>query len=405
MSEHGQSAVEFFTNCRFVDVQAGTVTSKRTVRAVDGLIADTDAGIPPLGAATVDLHNLYVLPGLVSCHAHLQGLYPYSKRSESEPQQLTALRAAHRAARALDAGITTVRCVHEQSRADLAVRTAAAEGWLDAPRILGAGCALTVAGGHGDGLGCVIASGKDGFRRAADAELDAGADHVKIFLTGGLARSGERLEDLQMSPDEIAGSVEAAAARGTYVVAHAASSLAIRAGLAAGVRSFEHGYRLGAATAAQLAAAGAFLTPTLVVTNAAGWMSRQGFDPQAIARAEDAREQHKQSTELAIAAGVRLVNGTDFPPADSFENGCPMFIREAELLTAAGMTPLDSLRAATVTPAALLGLTGQIGVIAPGAEADMVAVPTDPLQSASALRGIEVVIKAGRVIRAGMSSA
>jgi imidazolonepropionase-like amidohydrolase len=401
MSPHSRSAAEFFTNCRIVDVQAGVITGRRTVRAVDGVVADTDAGSPPLGADAVDMRGMYVLPGLVSCHAHLQAQYPYSKRSEAELPQVTVLRAAYCAARTLEAGITTVRCVHEQSRADLAVRTGAAAGWLSAPRILAAGRALTVAGGHGHGLGCVVTSGKDGFRNAAAAELAAGADHVKIFLTGGLARSGERVGDLQMHPDEIAGAVAAAEAHGSYVVAHAASSHAIRAGLAVGVRSFEHGYELDAATAARLAAAGVFLTPTLVVTHASGWMSRQGFDSQAIARNEQAREQHEQSAGLAVAAGVRLVNGTDFPPADSIEDDCPMFVREAELLTEAGMTPLDSLRAATLTPADLLGLTGQVGTITPGAAADMVALPEDPLQSASALRGIQLVIKGGQVIRAG----
>ena len=401
MLPRSRSAAEFFTNCRIVDLHAGAVTSKRTVRVVDGIVADTDAGSTPPGADAVDMRGMYVLPGLVSCHAHLQAQYPYSKRSETEPPQLTALRAAHSAARTLEAGITTVRCVHEQSRADLAVRTGAAAGWLDAPRILAAGRALTVAGGHGDGLGCVVASGKDGFCSAAAAELAAGADHVKIFLTGGLARAGERVGDLQMHPDEIAGAVEAAQTQGSYVVAHAASGHAIRAGLAAGVRSFEHGYELDTATAASLAAADVFLTPTLVVTHASGWMSRQGFDSQAIARNEQAREQHEHSAELAIAAGVRLVNGTDFPPADSLEDGCPMFVREAELLTEAGMTPLDSLRAATLTPADLLGLAGQVGTITPGAVADMVALPQDPLQSASALRGIQLVIKGGQVIRAG----
>jgi imidazolonepropionase-like amidohydrolase len=389
----------FFTNSRIVDVDAGLTTSRQTIHVVDGTVADTDAGSPPAAADIVDLRGRYVLPGLINCHTHLQGQYPYSRRSAGELPSVTALRAAHQATRTLHAGITTVRCVHEQSRADLAVRSADAAGWVAAPGILGAGRALTVAGGHGDGLGCVVASGRTGFRDAASTELAAGADHVKIFLTGGLARGAESIDDLQMTSAEIAGAVEAAKASGTYVVAHAGGAQAIQAGLVAGVRSFEHGYRLNPAIAAQLAAAGAFLTPTLVVTHAEDWMTRLGFDQQAIDRTEAIRQEHEHSVRLAITAGIHLVSGTDFPPADDWGGNCPMLVREVELLHAAGLTPLESLRSATVTAADLLRLTGKIGSIAPGARADMIAVPNDPLDSPSALRQIQVVIKSGDVIR------
>jgi imidazolonepropionase-like amidohydrolase len=400
MAGRGDRLTErFFTNCRIVDVNAGLTTGRRTIRVVDGTIADADAGSPPAAADAVDLRGRYVLPGLVNCHTHLQGQYPYSRRSAGELAALTALRAAHQARRTLHAGITTIRCVHEQSRADLAVRSAGAAGWVTAPGILGAGRALTVAGGHGDGLGCVVTSGRAGFRDAASTELAAGADHVKIFLTGGLARGAESIDDLQMAPSEIAGAVEAAKASGTYVVAHAGGAQAIQAGLAAGVRSFEHGYRLNTAVAEQLAAAGAFLTPTLVVTHAANWMTRQGFDQQAIDRTETVRQEHEHSVRLAITAGIQLVSGTDFPPADDWGGNCPMLVREIELLHTAGLTPLESLRSATITAADLLGLTGKIGSIAPGARADLIAIPNDPLDSPSVLRQIQVVIKSGDFIR------
>ena len=389
----------FFTNCRIVDVDAGLTTSRQTIRVREGTVADTDAGSPPVAADIVDLRGRYVLPGLINCHTHLQGQYPYSRRSAGELPSVTALRAAYQAGRTLHAGITTVRCVHEQSRADLAVRSADAAGWVTAPGILGAGRALTVPGGHGDGLGCVVASGRAGFREAAATELAAGADHVKIFLTGGLARGTESIDDLQMAPSEIAGAVEAAKASDTYVVAHAGGAQAIQAGLAAGVRSFEHGYRLNTTVAEQLAAAGAFLTPTLVVTHATDWMTRLGFDQKAIDRTKAVRQEHEHSVQLAITAGIHLVSGTDFPPADDWGSGCPMLVREIELLQAAGLTPLESLRTATVTAADLLGLAEKIGIIAPDARADLIAVQNDPLDSPSALRQIQVVIKSGAIIR------
>ncbi len=267
-----------------------------------------------------------------------------------------------------------------------------------APRILGAGRALTVVGGHGDGLGCALASGHDGFRTAAANELEAGADHVKIFLTGGLARADEPIDELQMEPTEIRGAVSAAERRGTYVVAHAASGQAIREGLAAGVRSFEHGYRLDGETARQLADAGAFLTPTMVVTHVTGWMESRGLDPATVARSLAAREQHVAGVQAAVAARVRVINGTDFPPAD-LDDDCPLFVREAELLVSAGLTPLQSIQAATLTPADLLGFAGRLGKIAVGYQADMVAVPADPIQDISALRDIRTVVVGGEIIR------
>ena len=394
-----KQADAYLENCRLVDLDSGVSSRPQTVRIANGTISDADAGRPPLGTTTFDMSGMYVLPGLVSCHAHLQGQYPYSLREEGEPPALTALRAAHRARQLLDAGITTVRSVHEHNRADLAVQSAARKGWVKAPRILGAGRALTVPGGHGDGLGCVITSGRAGFEEAAAAELAAGADHVKIFLTGGLARAGEAIDELQMDPEEIAGAVDAAVRYGSYVVAHAASSKAIQVGIAHGVRSFEHAYHLDAETARQLATAGVFLTPTLVATHATGWMSERGFDSQAIARSKAASEAHMQGIRLAVAAGVQIVNGTDFPAAD-LDNGCPLAIREIELLILAGMTPLESIRAATLIPADLLGLTGHIGRVAPGYAADLVATRADPVQDPAALRDIRVVISAGRVVRA-----
>lgn len=131
----GQAPPEtFFINCRIIGIDDGVITGPQTIRVSHGVISDIDAGQPAREANVTDMAGLYVLPGLISCHAHLQGQYPYSLRSESEPAPLTALRAAHRARQSLNAGITTIRSVHEQSRADLMVRAAAAAGWAMAPQ-------------------------------------------------------------------------------------------------------------------------------------------------------------------------------------------------------------------------------------------------------------------------------
>ena len=257
-----------------------------------------------------------------------------------------------------------------------------------------------IPGGHGDGLGAVVASGKDGFYRAALGELDAGADHVKVFASGGLARAGEALDRPEMSGAEMTGAVRAATERGTYVVAHAASSATIRLGLDAGIRSFEHAYLLDAPTAVAMASAGAFLTPTLVATHALDWMADAGFSVASRERSAQMADVHAASTATAIAAGVRILHGTDFPPAaTSMET--TIAVRELELLVEAGMSPVAALRTATRTPSELLGLGPQFGTITAGASADLLAVESDPMQSVSALRDIQFVMCRGEPVVLG----
>ena len=388
----------WLTRARVVDVRTGRVSGPQSVEMAGGLITAIDAAASaPDGAEVVDLDGLYLLPGLITCHVHLQGTYPYSTRDPTEPPTWTALRAASRA-RALRArGFTTVRSVHELNRADLAVRHAATMGWTEAPRIIGAGRALTRRGGHGDGFGALVAEGRGGFHEAAAAELDAGADHVKIFASGGLAKAGEALDEPELSAAEIRGAVEAAVAHGTYVVAHAAGSATIRRGLDAGVRSFEHGYLLDEATARAMVAAGAFLTPTLVVTHAADWMTAMGFDPAAVARSTAMADRHLASARRAIEAGVSIVHGTDIPP-DGRTDDTMLAVRELELLVQAGATTVAALQSITITAARLVGREGQIGEIVAGAAADFVATRADPTESVGALRAIRLVIQGGEVV-------
>jgi len=345
-----------------------------------------------------DVVGRWLLPGLISCHTHLSVVFPFSDTDEAENPALTAYRSAARATAALRAGITTIRCVHEQNRADLLLRTAARRGWISAPRILGAGRAVSARGGHGQGSACAYATGADEFYAAALAELAAGADHVKIFINGGLASAGERIERPEMTDAEIRGTVRAAAEHDTYVVAHSGESAAIAAALAAGVRCFEHAYRLDDATADLLAARGAYLTPTLCVTRSESWMRANGFAEHTITNAANAADEHLASIRRAIRAGVTLLNGTDYPPGDLID-GAPVAVHELLLMAEAGLTPPQALRSASVNAARLLGIDRHVGQIRPGYAADLIAVPANPLEDLTALRAISLVMQAGRVIR------
>ena len=236
----------WLTNCQLVDVETGSVQASAAVEIQgDRITSVLTAPAPrPAGAQVYDLGGRFLMPGIISCHTHLSVVFPFDATDEHESAGMSAVRAAARAKDALLAGITTIRCVHEMNRADLVLRQSAREGWLQVPRIFGAGQALSTTGGHGWGMGCTYADGAEQFLAAARAELAAGADHIKVFITGGLAHAGEVMAGMQLTAAEVGGAVRAASEKGTYVVAHAANSAAIREALHAGVRSFEHAYEL-----------------------------------------------------------------------------------------------------------------------------------------------------------------
>ena len=389
----------WFVNAHVVDVATGEVLRGRAVQtAPDGTVVQVAGAVPPGVAGAVDVAGRWLLPGLISCHTHLSIVFPFGDTDEAENPALTAYRSATRAAEALRAGITTIRCVHEQNRADLLLRTAVRRGWFAAPRIRGAGRAISTPGGHGQGAACAYAAGEREFYEAALAELAAGADHVKIFISGGLAGAGEHYERGEMTDGEIRGAVRAAAEHDTYVVAHSGAPAAIRQALAQGVRCFEHAYRLDDETAALLARPGIYLTPTLCVTRSEGWMRARGFEEHSISNALAAADEHLASIQRAIRAGVTLVNGTDIPPGEEVD-GTPAAVREVLLMAAAGLSPLLSLQSVSVNAAALLGLGHRVGQIRPGYAADFVAVAGDPLRDLEALRTISLVVQGGRVVR------
>ncbi|GAA0825298.1 amidohydrolase family protein [Streptosporangium amethystogenes subsp. fukuiense] len=399
----------WLTGGHVVDVRSGRIRRNANVLVAAGRIEKITADAPPPGARTVELGGRYLMPGLISVHTHLSVLYPFSATDETENPGLTALRALSRAQDALVAGVTTIRCVHEQNRADLLVRTAADQGWVAAPRIVGAGRAISTTGGHGKGADCSYADGHDGFLRAARQELDAGADLLKIFITGGIAHQGESFTGAQMTAEEMRAVVRAAEEHGSYVTAHAGAGSAIREALAAGVRGYEHAYDLDDDTAKLMADRRVFLTPTLCVTRCPDWMAEHSFTPWQIERAVEVGPGHLASIRRAVAAGIAdpddpgapgitMLAGTDYPPGEPIEDTV-VAVREMEFLTDAGLSPLQAVRAGTSEAARLVGLAGQAGAVEEGYLADLVVTERDPLSDVSALRRIPFVMQAGRIVR------
>lgn len=388
-------------NARIVDVLSGEINTHDAVRIAD------DGKISELGKSTtlirrsdetvIDLDGRYLFPGLISCHTHLSVVFPFSLTDPNEDPAVTAFRAAARAHEALHSGITTLRSVHEQNQVDLALRNAAKAGWFQGPRIFGAGRALSTPEGHGQGAACSYAKDFDGFYKAAIGELDAGADHLKIFITGGLARAGERPEDPEMTDDEIRGVVKAAEERNTYVVAHAGESVAIQQALRLGVRSFEHGYIMDQDTVDAMAAKNVFYSPTLCVTRSESWMRAKGFEEASIQNCLAVSDRHLASAKLAIKAGIKMTNGTDYPPGDRVD-GVPAALHELFLMHEAGLSTIKSLQSITSVAADLINQSDSLGQIKPRFYGDFIAMRGNPLEDPHNLSELDLVMQNGHLI-------
>ena len=383
-------------NCRILDVESGAITEAAITVANDEIVSIDRVVELDGGLQSIDMQGAYVLPGLISCHTHLTIVFPFHLSDPGEDAAISAYRAYRRGQDALQAGVTTVRTVGELNRADIALRKSIAAGWVNGPRIYSAGLGVSVTGGHGHGF-TAEADGADDFRKKCREDLLAGANHIKIFMTGGIAHKDETFAESQMSDEEIRATVEVANSKGTYVCAHVGDSEPIMKGVKAGVRSFEHTYNLDSTAAAAIKEAGGYIVPTLGVTRSKDWMRRHGFEEWTICKAVSAAGDHLESIRTAVKAGVTLVNGTDIPPGDT-DDGAPIVIREMEHCLEAGLSPLQVIQTATINAAGLINCE-QLGVIKPGAKADFIASVGNPMEEISHLREIFFVMQGGTVIR------
>ncbi len=263
-------------HCRIVDVRQGlikegsvTVEGDKIISADNHRVLDTDS---------IDIEGGYLLPGLINCHVHLGEVFPSSRNDPNEGSAIQVLRCLRRGMDALQAGITTVRSEGTRYGADIDLRTMIRRNWVEGPRIVSCRQSIQVTGGHGSEFGAVSADGPEDFLKKARSELFAGADHLKIFITGGIARRLEAFDHSQMTAEEIEAVVTAARGRNTYVSAHSGSPGPILEAVKAGVRSFEHGYIFDREAARSLRESASYLCPTLFVTRCSDWMQKNRFE-------------------------------------------------------------------------------------------------------------------------------
>ena len=368
--------------------------------------------VPPTGAEVIDLKNKTVLPGLIDCHVHLE--WEQNRNSYTEKYVLNeadvAFRSVVYAQRTLLAGFTTVRDLGGQG-VNLALRNAINAGLVSGPRILTAGRALSITGGHGDptngakwdlfdppGPEMGIADGLDECRAAVRNQVKRGADCIKVCATGGvlsLARDGRLPHYAQ---DELAIIVSTARDLGIPVAAHAHGDEGIRRAVLAGVVSIEHGTFMSDSTMELMKQRGTWYVPTLTAGWAVSDSARlaKGFFPEVVrVKALDIGPKIQATLVRAHQQGVKIAFGTD---AGVFPHGRNNL--EFGHMANAGMTSAAILRSATLDAATMLRMSDRIGSLETGKFADIIAVEGNPLDDIRAMEKVVFVMKGGRVFKA-----
>jgi len=402
-------AMTIFANGAVLDGTRGERREDHHVLVENASIKEvSDKPITAAVAQTIDLAGRTLMPGLIDAHVHVIAVDAALPRLAEQPLTLTSLQAARVMEGMLARGFTTVR---DAGGADGGLAEAVAQGLVRGPRLFPSGQALSQTGGHGDlrprtrsvvscacceyGAGLArIADGVDECRRAARDELRKGATQIKIMASGGVASPYDPIWNLQYSDEEMRAIVEEARSWHTYVLAHAYTPEAIRRAIGNGVRSIEHANLIDAPTAAAVAEAGGFVVPTLVTYDALYRFGREfGVAEGSLAKLADVREAGLRSLEILRDAGVKIGYGTDLlGPMHKYQSR--EFVIRAEALT-----PFEVIRSATVINAELLNRFGEIGIVAPGARADLIAVDGDPLRDIALLDGqgehLSVIMKDG----------
>ncbi len=386
---------------RLIDgVSGGTIEDGAVLVEEDRISSVGPAADLPPGTETVELGDATLLPGLVDAHVHLvwsASAEPHELVAR-ESHALTVLRCARNAALHLAAGVTTVRDLGATGGLSIDVARAVELGVLPGPRVIAAGRAITMTGGHGWFLGRE-ADGADAVRRAVREEMKSGATCIKLMASGGVYGHAEEPGSPQLTVEEMRAGVEEAHKAGRKVAAHAYSAEAISNVLEAGVDSIEHGSFLDDATAKRMREEGKYLVPTISVYAAMSAKGPQLGAPDYIQRkTAEVLDASYEAFRLALATGVAVAAGTDCGAPGHPHGTLP---EELRLMVEAGATPMQALRFGTAGAAELLGLGDELGTLEPGKSADLVAVAGDPSEEIEALREVRLVLRGGaEVIRA-----
>ena len=382
------SAPRIFTAGDAGLIEDGAVAVSDGVIAAVGRRSDVTAGF---AGEEIRLPDATLLPGLVDSHEHLMGTGRFAEGTGTlqEPESMYALVFADAGVRMLRRGVTTVRVPGSYAAVDLVVRRAIAEGLARGPRLVCAGQPVTMTGGHGHGIG-IEADGAAACAGAARSQLALGVDFVKVMASGGVGvvRPGEDPTHPELTVEEMRAVVEVATAAGRPVAAHADGVQGIANSLEAGIGCIEHGIYLTPDHARYMAANGVVLVPTLSTMTAIAHKTEQlGLPPVWKPIAEAILPVHRASFQAALDAGVTFAAGTD-----SYGD----IVDEIIEFTTYGISSADAITAATAGGAAV-ARSDRFGTLEVGKDADVIAVPGNPLDDLEALRDVQLVVARGAV--------